>query len=96
MAEDRKLKTGMTAQKKQAVIEQLWLTYFNDTLYAKGLITEEQRNAMRLTIRSRTAAQNAMSCRAAIAMRSRRPLLLRLKRSLNRDILYVKMIIRTL
>ena len=57
MAEDRKLKTGMTAQKKQAVIEQLWLTYFNDTLYAKGLITEEQRNAMRLTIRSRTAAK---------------------------------------
>ena len=57
MAEDRKLKTDMTAQKKQAVIEQLWLTYFNDTLYAKGLITEEQRNAMRLTIRSRTAAK---------------------------------------
>ena len=57
MVEDGKLKTGMTAQKKQAVIEQLWLTYFNDTLYAKGLITEEQRNAMRLTIRSRTAAK---------------------------------------
>ena len=44
-----KTKTDMTAQKKQAVIEQLWLTYYNDTLYAKGLITEEQRNAMRLT-----------------------------------------------
>ena len=57
MVEDGKLKTDMTAQKKQAVIEQLWLTYFNDTLYAKGLITEEQRNAMRLTIRSRTAAK---------------------------------------
>ena len=57
MAGDRKLKPDMTAQKKQAVIEQLWLTYFNDTLYAKGLITEEQRNAMRLTIRSRTAAK---------------------------------------
>lgn len=57
MVEDGKLKTDMTAQKKQAVIEQLWLTYFNDTLYAKGLITEEQRNAMRLTIRSRTTAK---------------------------------------
>ena len=57
MAGDRQLKPDMTAQKKQAVIEQLWLTYFNDTLYAKGLITEEQRNAMRLTIRSRTAAK---------------------------------------
>lgn len=52
-----KTKTDMTAQKKQAVIEQLWLTYYNDSLYAKGLITEEQRNAMRLTIRSRTAAK---------------------------------------
>ena len=57
MAEDRKLKTDMTAQKKQAVIEQLWLTYYNDTLFAKVLITEEQRNAMRLSIRSRTAAR---------------------------------------
>ena len=52
-----KTKTDMTAQKKQAVIEQLWLTYYNDSLYAKGLITEEQRNAMRLSIRSRTAAR---------------------------------------
>ena len=57
MVEDGKLKTDMTAQKKQAVIEQLWLTYYNDSLYAKGLITEEQRNAMRLSIRSRTAAK---------------------------------------
>ena len=56
MAEDRKLKPDMTAQKKQAVIEQLWLI-ITITLYAKGLITEEQRNAMRLTIRSRTAAK---------------------------------------
>ena len=59
MAEDRKLKTDMTAQKKQAVIEQLWLTYYNDTLFAKGLITEEQ---------------NAMSRRAATVKRGRRPL----------------------
>ena len=57
MAGDRKLKTDMTAQKKQAVIEQLWLTYYNDTLFVKGLITEEQRNAMRLSIRRRTAAR---------------------------------------
>lgn len=47
----------MTEQKKQAVIEQLWLTYYNDTLFAKGLITEEQRNKMRLMIKSRTAAK---------------------------------------
>ena len=52
-----KEKTGMTDLKKQAVIEQLWLTYYNDTLFAKGLITEEQRNKMRVMIKSRTAAK---------------------------------------
>ena len=40
----------MSEQKKQAIIEQLWLTYFNDTLYEKGLITEDQRNKNSLRI----------------------------------------------
>lgn len=57
MAETREMKQGMNEQKKQAVMEQLWLTYYNDTLFAKGLITEEQRNKMRLMIKSRTAAK---------------------------------------
>ena len=57
MAEIKEMKTGMTDQKKQAVIEQLWLTYYNDTLFAKGLITEDQRNRMRLMIKSRTTAK---------------------------------------
>ena len=57
MAETKEMKTGMTDQKKQAVIEQLWLTYYNDTLFAKGLINEEQRNKMRVMIKSRTAAK---------------------------------------
>lgn len=57
MAEIKEMKPGMTEQKKQAVIEQLWLTYYNDTLFAKSLITEEQRNRMRLMIKSRTAAK---------------------------------------
>jgi len=57
MAETKETKTGMTDQKKQAVIEQLWLTYYNDTLFAKGLITEDQRNRMRLMIKSRTTAK---------------------------------------
>ena len=35
---------------RQATIEQLWLNYFNDTLYAKGLITEDERNKMRIKI----------------------------------------------
>lgn len=57
MAESREMKQGMNEQKKQAVMEQLWLTYYNDTLFAKGMITEEQRNKMRVMIKSRTAAK---------------------------------------
>ena len=57
MAEIKEMKQGMTEQKKQAVIEQLWLTYYNDTLFEKGMITEEQRNKMRLMIKGRTAAK---------------------------------------
>ena len=57
MAEPREMKQGMNDQKKQAVMEQLWLTYYNDTLFAKGMITEEQRNKMRVMIKSRTAAK---------------------------------------
>jgi len=57
MAETKEMKADMIDQKKQAVIEQLWLTYYNDTLFTKGLITEEQHNKMRLMIKSRTAAK---------------------------------------
>ena len=57
MEETREMKQGMNEQKKQAVMEQLWLTYYNDTLFAKGMITEEQRNKMRVMIKSRTAAK---------------------------------------
>lgn len=57
MVDESAMKPGMTEQKKQAVIEQLWLTYYNDTLFAKGLITEEQRNKMRIKIRNRTASR---------------------------------------
>lgn len=57
MAETREMKQGMNEQRKQAVMEQLWLTYYNDTLFAKGMITEEQRNKMLVMIKSRTAAK---------------------------------------
>ena len=53
MAETKEMKSGMTDQKKQAVIEQLWLSYYNDTLFAKGIIAEQQRNKMRLMIKRR-------------------------------------------
>lgn len=42
-------------REKQAVLERLWLTYYNDTLFSRGLITEEQRNKMRILINNRQA-----------------------------------------
>ena len=51
----------MQTPAKQRIIEQLWLTYYNDTLFSKGIITEEQRNRMRLMIRNRAAAKNNKS-----------------------------------
>ena len=57
MAETEDSKQFMNEQKKQAVIEQLWLTYYNDTLFAKGVITEDQRKKLRVMIKSRTAAK---------------------------------------
>ena len=56
MATTKKSVLGIAEQKKQAVLEQLWLTYYNDTLFAKGLITEEQRNKMRLKIKNRSSS----------------------------------------
>ena len=44
-------------QKKKAIMEQLWLTYFNDTLLEKGVITEEQHNKMRVMVQNRTMAR---------------------------------------
>ena len=41
-------------ESKQDVIERLWLQYFNDTLYAQGLISETERNRMRIKIKART------------------------------------------
>ena len=38
---------------KKHVAEQIWLAYFNRTLYEQGLITEAQRNRMALRIESR-------------------------------------------
>ena len=49
-------KKMVTEEKKKSVIEQLWLTYYNDTLYAKGVITEVERNKMRVKIKTRAAS----------------------------------------
>jgi hypothetical protein len=53
MAETKKSNLTMTEQQKQRVMEGLWLSYYNDTLFAKGIISEEARNKMRLRIKAR-------------------------------------------
>ena len=53
---DERAENKITEQKKQSVLERLWLTYYNNTLYEKGVITEAQRNQMRLAIKRRAAS----------------------------------------
>lgn len=42
-----------TEHKKNTVLDALWLTYYNDTLYAKGIITAEDHDKMRIEIKSK-------------------------------------------
>ena len=41
-------------QRRKIVAEELWLHYFNDTLLAKGVITEKEHLKMSLEINLRT------------------------------------------
>lgn len=43
----------MSEQEKQTIFERLWLTYYNDTLYEKGIISEREHRKMKSIIRSR-------------------------------------------
>lgn len=45
----------MIQKTKQNTFERLWLSYYNDTLYEKGFITEDERNKMRLKIKEYTS-----------------------------------------
>ena len=40
--------------KKRSVIEQLWLNYYNEALYSKGVISEDVRNKMKVQITNRS------------------------------------------
>ncbi len=40
-------------QKKQLLAEQLWLHYYNQVLFDKGLISEQERNSMTVRINHR-------------------------------------------
>ncbi len=45
-----------TPAKKQKIIEELWLHYYNSALLASGSITEEEYRKMKLRIINRSAA----------------------------------------
>lgn len=49
-----KLSDESKARCKKAVIEELWLKYYNDTLRKHGLITEIEHRKMSLKISERT------------------------------------------
>ena len=40
-------------QKKRLLAEQLWLHYYNQILFDKGLISEQERNSMTIRINHR-------------------------------------------
>ena len=44
------------AQKKIYFAEQIWLHYYNDYLFGKGIITEQERNKLKFKIDSRKPA----------------------------------------
>ena len=41
------------AHNKTFVAEQIWLHYYNDYLFGKGMISEQERNRMKCKINSR-------------------------------------------
>lgn len=45
---------NISEKKKNLIMEQLWLTYFNDSLYKNGVITEDAYNKMRVIIKNRS------------------------------------------
>ena len=46
---------------KRLVMEQLWLTYFNEALFSQGIISESERNRMSAMIKSRTQTASRYS-----------------------------------
>ena len=40
-------------QRRRAVVEKMWLSYFNNTLLEKGVITQDQHRKIQVRINSR-------------------------------------------
>ena len=49
-------KPPMSEKKKQSILEKLWLTYYNDTLLEKGVISQEEHDKMRVKIKTRVGS----------------------------------------
>ena len=48
-------KTRNPEQQKKVIVEEVWLKYYNQVLFEKGLITEREKNLMIHKIDARTA-----------------------------------------
>lgn len=46
----------LSEQERRQVMERLWLIYYNDTLFKQGVISEAERNRMRIKINARCSA----------------------------------------
>lgn len=44
---------GRNEEKRRAVVEKMWLNYFNNELLAQGLITESMHRKMKVQISTR-------------------------------------------
>lgn len=49
------------AQQKIYIAEQIWLHYYNDYLFGKGIITEQERNKLKFRIDSRKPSAVSIS-----------------------------------
>ena len=53
----------ITRKSKREAAEMIWLLYFNQTLFEKGLINESERNRMRLRIETRRPSASGKNAR---------------------------------
>ena len=50
-------RNSLSSQKNTSIFDKLWLMYYNDSLYAKGIITENVRNKINNLIKNRGTNQ---------------------------------------
>lgn len=53
MLSDKRTNAMKQQQEKKYIAEQIWLHYYNDYLFAAGIITEQERNKLKFKINNR-------------------------------------------